>query len=72
MQTYNLVNEEYMKINKEWHAAHPMPENPTLKERVVWHIAHARHCGCREIPANLRAIIKKRNLKIFTNDRIGE
>lgn len=43
-----------MKINKEWHLKHLMPKNPTTEERIRWHIAHAKHCACREIPASLQ------------------
>lgn len=49
-------------MNKEWHANHPMPDKPTLEQRITWHLEHARLCGCREIPAKLQAIIKKRKL----------
>jgi hypothetical protein len=48
-----------MKINKEWHLAHPMPKNPTEEQRLDWHIEHAKHCHCREIPPSLKAKIKK-------------
>jgi hypothetical protein len=51
-----------MKPNKDWHLTHRMPENPTLEQRVAWHLEHAEKCGCREIPANLKnkiAILKR-------------
>ena len=47
-----------MKINKEWHLLHPMPENPTLEQRIAWHIGHTKHCKCREMPAAIKAAIK--------------
>jgi hypothetical protein len=53
-----------MKINKEWHEAHRMPRNATLEQRIKWHIAHQKHCGCREIPARLKEEMKKRKIKI--------
>jgi hypothetical protein len=53
-----------MKLNKEWHLAHPMPEKPTTEQRLAWHIEHARQCGCRDIPEKLKAEIKKRKIKI--------
>ena len=31
-----------MKINKDWHEKNRMPKNPTLEQRMEWHIAHAR------------------------------
>ncbi|HUO56715.1 MAG TPA: hypothetical protein VMV05_00915 [bacterium] len=37
-------------MNREWHLRHRMPKNPTLDQRRKWHLAHARHCGCRPIP----------------------
>lgn len=51
------------KINAKWHAAHPMPRPATLKERVAWHKAHAKHCGCREIPKSLRPYFETRSTK---------
>ncbi|MCX5517648.1 hypothetical protein OSH10_04305 [Kaistia defluvii] len=38
------------KLNRAWHDANPMPENPTIDQRVEWHLAHTAHCGCRPIP----------------------
>ncbi|MFI5129153.1 MAG: hypothetical protein ACHQFX_04150 [Chitinophagales bacterium] len=53
-----------MKLNKEWHLAHPMPKNPTEEQRIEWHIEHAKHCQCRKIPPKVKAEMKKRNIKI--------
>jgi len=53
-----------MKINKEWHLKNKMPANPTIEQRIDWHIEHARNCSCREIPAKLMEEIKKRNIKL--------
>jgi len=53
-----------MNINKEWHEAHPMPKNPSVEERIEWHIAHFKNCACRDIPPKLKVEIKKRNIKI--------
>lgn len=44
-----------MKTNAAWHRAHRMPKNATLAQRVKWHVAHAKHCGCRPMPASVRA-----------------
>ena len=44
------------KLNAEWHKAHKMPKNPTIQQRLAWHIEHAKHCGCRPIPAKLLAL----------------
>jgi hypothetical protein len=48
------------RLNARWHVAHPMPKAATLDERVVWHLAHAKACGCREIPATVAAELKRR------------
>jgi len=47
------------KLNKEWHLAHRMPKNPTLDQRIEWHIEHSKHCKCRPMPDKLKAEIKK-------------
>jgi hypothetical protein len=49
-----------LKINKEWHLKNKMPKNPTLEERINWHIEHAKNCNCREIPGNIKEEINKR------------
>ena len=41
-------------INAAWHKAHPMPKNATLDQRIEWHVAHIRACGCRQITGKLR------------------
>jgi hypothetical protein len=58
-----------MKINKEWHLSHLMPPNPTTDQRIEWHKAHAQHCGCREIPLNLRALMKEQGIEIFPHPK---
>jgi hypothetical protein len=36
-----------------------MPKNATLAQRVRWHNAHAKACGCRtDIPADIRKTVK--------------
>lgn len=47
-------------MNKAWHEANPMPKNATEEQRQEWHEAHARYCGCRDIPASLREKIVKK------------
>jgi hypothetical protein len=42
-------------INAKWHAAHPMKMGSTLADRVRWHVAHARACGCRAVPPTVIA-----------------
>lgn len=41
-----------------------MPQNPTTRQQIVWHIEHARFCACKEIPAELRAEMLKRGYEI--------
>jgi len=46
-------------INAAWHKKNRMPKNPTLDQRLAWHVAHAEHCTCREMPENLRLLIRR-------------
>jgi hypothetical protein len=52
------------KLNAKWHAGHRMPTNAQLEQRVKWHIAHARACGCREIPATIVTVLKSRGTPV--------
>jgi hypothetical protein len=52
------------KLNREWHLAHPMPKNPTMEQRIEWHLAHHKHCACRDIPDSLKQEMKQRGLSI--------
>jgi hypothetical protein len=36
-----------------------MPKNASLAQRVQWHLAHAKVCGCREIPETVRAELRR-------------
>jgi hypothetical protein len=44
-------------MNTTWHLKHPMPQRPTLRQRIAWHRAHAKHCACRRIPPPLVALV---------------
>lgn len=44
-----------MKLNKEWHLAHPMPYKPTPEQRFAWHVEHAKNCNCHKMPAKIAA-----------------
>ena len=46
------------RLNAEWHERHPMPKNPTTEQRLSWHVDHEKNCGCRPMPASLRALIR--------------
>jgi hypothetical protein len=37
-----------------------MPKNPTLDQRVRWHVSHAAACACREMPAGIATEVKRR------------
>jgi hypothetical protein len=50
------------KLNAAWHKAHPMPRNATPPERGAWHLAHAKACGCREMPPSVLAWLERRKL----------
>jgi len=50
-------------INKEWHLANKMPKNPTLEERIEWHLSRAKNCSCRPLGGRILEEIKKRGLK---------
>jgi len=58
-----LLKGKAMKINKEWHLKNKMPKNPTLEERIIWHIGHSKNCRCREMPENIKEEIKKRKME---------
>jgi hypothetical protein len=52
------------RINAAWHKKNKMPKNPTLEERVEWHLDHARNCQCRPLGGKILEEINKRGLKI--------
>jgi hypothetical protein len=51
-----------MKLNADWHDKNKMPKNPTLDERVMWHVAHAKNCSCRPLHGKILEEIRKRKL----------
>ncbi|HUL73732.1 MAG TPA: hypothetical protein VLT86_11560 [Vicinamibacterales bacterium] len=51
-------------LNAAWHRAHRMPKNATLDQRVRWHAAHARHCGCRDLSPAMAAEIRRRGIAV--------
>ena len=53
-------------INAAWHNRHPMPKNPTERERMAWHLAHARECACRAIPDALRRAMDEQGIVVET------
>ncbi len=51
-----------MKINREWHEKHRMPEKATFEQRVKWHLEHQKNCQCRTIPAKLTEEMKAKGM----------
>ena len=51
-----------MKINAEWHRKNKMSKNPTLDERIKWHLDHSKNCSCRPLTGKILKEIKKRKL----------
>jgi hypothetical protein len=49
-----------MKINAKWHKENRMLKNPTIEQRIEWHIEHQKNCSCRPIPDKLLEEMKKR------------
>jgi hypothetical protein len=49
-----------MKLNATWHRTHRMPARATMAQRIRWHLAHAKHCGCRPIPTTVQAALRRR------------
>lgn len=38
-----------------------MPKHPSLKQRIVWHQKHVKHCKCRDMPESIaKAIAEQR------------
>jgi hypothetical protein len=51
-------------INAKWHRVNPMPKNPTMDQRIAWHLAHAKACGRREISGRLLEEMKRRGINV--------
>jgi hypothetical protein len=49
-----------MEINTAWHSRNRLPEDPTLDQKIKWHIEHARHCSCRSFDPEILEELKKR------------
>ncbi len=45
-------------INKDWHLKNRMPKNPSIDERIKWHVTHAKNCACREMPESIKKLIE--------------
>ena len=53
-----------MAINAKWHLSNKMPKNPSLDQRVKWHVEHARNCNCRPLDGKMLEEVKKRGIKV--------
>jgi hypothetical protein len=53
-----------MSINREWHLNHKMPRNPTLDQKIAWHVDHTRNCDCRPLHGKILEEITKRGISI--------
>ncbi|HSX18568.1 MAG TPA: hypothetical protein VLE91_00375 [Candidatus Saccharimonadales bacterium] len=40
------------------------PKNPTIHQRINWHMQHALNCNCRPIPQKLLEEIEKRKIML--------
>jgi hypothetical protein len=49
-----------MRINCAWHARHPLPPDARLEQKIDWHLAHQRHCGCHPMPVAIRIALALR------------
>jgi hypothetical protein len=47
------------KVNRKWHDKNKLPKRAATKERVKWHLEHAKLCACRPIPAKIQRTIAK-------------
>jgi len=52
------TSEPLQKMNAAWHDKHRMPNRASRDQRVRWHLAHAKACGCHKIPKSVIAEIR--------------
>ena len=50
-------------INADWHKKHRMPMGSTIGQRVKWHVAHAKACGCRAMPPTVLKELRRLRVK---------
>jgi hypothetical protein len=48
-----------------------MPKNPTLDQRIEWHLAHAKACGCRAIAGETLRELRRRRIKVPAGPATG-
>jgi hypothetical protein len=49
-------------INAAWHKENRMPKNPSLEQKIAWHLAHMKHCSCRAPHGKILTELQKRKL----------
>jgi len=49
-------------VNEAWHRAHILAARADFEERLDWHVAHAKACGCREMPRPMADAARHRGL----------
>jgi len=59
-----MMFDTMQRINVEWHKKNKMPKNPTIEQRIEWHLEHQKHCRCRSIPEKLLDEMKRGNIKL--------
>ncbi len=46
-------------LNASWHEKHRLARDASPKERLAWHLAHAKACGCRPLTAAFREKLER-------------
>lgn len=66
MRNKKLIFQQHLEFdnspNTEWHSKHRLPDNPTLDQRVNWHMEHARRCPCPSHDEDILPELRKRYL----------
>lgn len=60
------------RLNAAWHRANRMPARAALEQRVEWHLAHAKACGCRNLPASIVRELERRGIGQATRTAVDE
>jgi hypothetical protein len=55
-------------MNKDWHMQNRMPRNASPKERVQWHLGHAKNCSCRPFPKGLLSKLNEEEKRQFADE----
>ncbi len=49
-------------MNVDWHQANVLGRGAAFEERLQWHVAHAKACGCRAMPKPMEEAARHRGL----------